>query len=627
MWQLVRKELRSMLPFLTLAMLLPFLSFVFELATDPVHVRPFATTYTDYVTPASEGAAIVLLFALALTSGLLVREHDDGTMEFLDSLPVSRTRVFLVKVAMALFVMTVFTGLDMSTTVFLHAVSRNSLDDDFHLRFLAQAACLRTAQVVVFLSIGLALSFLRRFGWLLAGLLVWLFLLVQQFAPGIQILNVLSLVEPHFVGSRLLIPYRPLAVQLGIAAVLLLTSYGLFLGTGDRLIRGYRKLAENRAGAALLVLAGILVVVVGGSLFVYAALASQADQADRTETGVKVTYPSWDTATSQTRWYRFVYPANLSGRAANLVARADETHDKVRTFFSAEPGEPIVVDAASLLPRHAGVAFWDTIRLNLSGSDDDATLQSILGHETTHVFLERLSDRRLSEQFNSTRFFHEGVATYVEYHLFEPRAGLAGSRSVAAVMRSRDEVDVRELVDSQLLSGRRDTNLVYPLGEVFVAALVERYGSDAVGKVARALVRDDAPRGLVGQELWRDTLQSCGYNFDDVLDQFYAILDEEVQKNSEWIASIPRLRSEWKPNARRFEVSVQPAWVPDWDVVCRLRPRLDSPDSQYVAAPEIGGTFVVQQRDFPGPTVWYQVGLRDKTGREIWEPWLEVATE
>src|SRR5215813_6931569 len=123
------------------------------------------------------------------------------------------------------------------------------------------------------------------------------------------------------------------------------------------------------------------------------------------------------------------------------MARADEVHESVRKFLGASPDDTkIVVDMGGAAPHDAGNAYWKTIRMNLAASDNADRLAAVLGHETTHVYADRMSDTRLTSDFNSTRFFHEGLATYVENRLFGSDETVRPKRIVAAVMRSRHEV-------------------------------------------------------------------------------------------------------------------------------------------------------------------------------------------
>ncbi len=620
-----RKELRSMLPFLSLAVVIPGLGMAYELFAGFPNMKPWAQTYQDYVVSPEAGSMVISLFVLALASGLLVREHDEGTMEFLDSLPVSRTRVFAVKITMAMLVILLLTVLDASTTLVLQALSRTSVDGSFHLKFWLTAVAMRLSQAFVLLSLGAACSFLRRFGWLLMGVLVWAYLFVHEVVPGVAVLNVFALADPQLEGEEWIIPRRLLLVQLSLGAVLMSMAYILFLGWGDVLMRAFRKLARSRVGNGFLLSGSLAVGIIGISLF-YQVMKDQADSDEGGDPGeVTIEYPSWSTSRARSRHYEFIYPTNMTGRALTLLAEADPVFGKVQQFFEAEEGEPVVVDATSTLPRHAGLAYWEKIRLNLAASEERSMLQSVLGHETAHVFLERLSDSRLSEQFNSTRLFHEGVATYAEYALFPAGRDVAESRRVAAVMRDRDEVHIEELVDNSLLVARRDSNLVYPLGELFVAELANRHGQAAIGKIARALAREDAPEGLAGLELWRDVFQACGYNFERVLDGFYQRLDQEVERHRQFIDHVPRPRAAVESDEDFVRVRVIWKAAEGWQTVCRFRRQEDDPERFYFGGvPEEKDTFLAWRGDFPDAEVWYQVGVSHADGTTICEPWARI---
>lgn len=627
MLSLCRKELRSILPFLALVTFVGLMGLVYELWTGPPNRMPLAKSYQEYVVSSKEGQIVIFLVTFALASGLLVREYDEGTMEFLDSLPVSRTRVFCVKVTAACFVLLVLILADISVAVVLHALSRTSLDRSFHVPVLATAAMLRFCQLFVVLALGLALSFLRRFGWLVAALLFWFYILLHEYVPQMAIFDLFALTQPRFEGQRWIVPRQQLAVQLALAVVFLAVAYGLFLGWGDQLIRGFQSLIRTRWGNGVLLTGAISVgILVSGLVVRYMVKEYGDDPAD--ESDVTITYPSWNTSRLHTDHYLFIYPTNLSARARELATRADAVFETVGTFLEAESMDSILVDAASLLPRHAGLAYWDKIRLDLSSSDDIETLRSILGHETTHVVLDRVSDARLQEQLNSTRFFHEGVASYVEYHLFESEQPVDVLRSVAAVMHERGEVKFAELVDNEELCARRDTNLVYPLGEVFVEALISRYGRAAVPRIVRALVRDDAPDHLRGLDLWRDVFQASGYNLDDVLDEFFAMLDAEVVRHRRLIDRLPRMRGAFDQDNDWVYVQILGEPIEGWSPVCRFRQAVDSADRFYFAGLCNEPRLFYQNRDlFRGASVWYQLGLSDGKGRVIYEPWLEVTLD
>jgi ABC-type transport system involved in multi-copper enzyme maturation permease subunit len=567
----------------------------------------------------------VLVFALA--SGLLVREFDEDTMEFLDSLPVSRSRLFFVKVSVALSVLMLFVVLNVGTGVLLHALSRNSLDRSFHVSLLATAVALRGCQLFVLFSLGMALSFLRRFGWLVMALLFWGYILLHERIPSIAVFDLFALTEPHFEGDHWIVPRKMLATQMTLGVVSLAIAYGLFLGAGDRILRGFKQLTRSRLGNAWMLTGAVVLAVVSTSLCFYLMNERYGDD-EADENGVTVVFPSWSTSRSRSEHYEFIYPTNMAAGARRLIDDADSIEETVRRFFAADSGNPIVVDATTRMQRHAGLAYWDKIRFDLSTTDDYETLKAILGHETCHVFLERLSDSRLAEKMNTTRFFHEGVASYVEYHLFNPQQGVDTLHSVAAVMHSRDEVDFTEMTDSDLLTARRDTDLVYPLGEIFVEACVERYGEPSIGNIVRALVRQDAPKGLSGQEFWRDVFQACNYSLDDVVDEFFAILDADVEEYRELIDTLPRLRGAFSYDDVSVYVIVQGESLEGWEPICRFRQAADTSAHQYLSGDRVGDDFFFEDRSsFPGSSLWYQLGLKDGKGRQIYEPWLRVTLD
>jgi hypothetical protein len=449
--------------------------------------------------------------------------------------------------------------------------------------------------------------------------------LVHRFFPAVAVLNVLELATPRFEGQRWLLPADLLKVQLPLAAALMAVAYFVFVGAGDRLIRVYNKLASSRAGAAALITTGTVAGILLFAAVVYVAIR-EGDRPGDDE--VRAEYASWTTAHAQSKFFSFVYPSNLADRARTTIARADEVHEAVRQFLEAAPGGTrIAVDMTGAAPRHAGNAYWNTIRMNLSDIEESGTRLAVLGHETTHVYVDRLSDSRLTDTFNSTRFFHEGLASYLEHRLFGSAETVRQQRSVAAVMRDRREVVFEEMVDDAMLRRKRDTTLVYPLGEVFVAVLVDRYGDSAPGRLLRAFARKDQPRELQFMELWRDAFQSAGFSLEQTIDAFFARLDQLAAEHREFIASVPRPRG--AIHSDDGWIGVEPVWTPaeDWLVICRFRQFADSAESDYLEPDRVDddGVFWIRRDSLPAATFWFQIGVFEVGGeRVIWEPWQET---
>jgi len=622
---LFRKELKSIRPFLALILFLISVSIFFELTTEQPDFRPMALIADEYILFSediyfSSFVSFILVFTLSLR--LLIHERDEGTQEFLDSLPVSRTRIFCTKILIAQGILFLLPLSNVVIVLILHALSINSLDPSFHFQIHLTYLFLSFCQFTVFLSIGLALSFLRRFAWVFMGLLIWGYIYVIERAPGVGVLDIFSLTASNFEGQRWILPASQLIVQLPLALVLILIAYLLYLGAGDRISRIYEAMPKSIIGSALLITAGIGVFALGSALIIRSLDQQPVSEYD--EEGIA--YPEWKTSRTRTARYVFTFPSDSETLVHSLIPDADAIHDRVLAFLQGDFEDPIAGELTYTSGYHAGLAYWEKIRVNLSQNRDKETFSAILGHETAHVYIDKISKKRMSETFNSTRFFHEGLATYLEYRFFRPPEKIHSLRSVAAVTLYRDDVDFRDLVNDGTLQRTKDKDLVYPLGEIFVSALVAVYSDEAPGKILRAFARDDAPRDLEGMTLWQDVFQFCGYNLDDAIDAFYARLDESVDRYRDFVEEVPRLNAALEADDKYFSVRVIGDPGPGWRILCRFRRKGDTPDRHYIYGREDeSGTFRVLRALFPGPTFWYQVGIKEAdSGAVIYERWIEV---
>ena len=622
MRSLLHKEFRSLLPFLALVLFFASLNWVFLFLAEFPDQYPLSRLLEEESRTSTQVVYFIMAFALA--AGLLVRERDEGTLSFLDGLPVSRARIFFCKAGLALAVLWVLPLCDFVFNTIVHALSRTSLESRLRADLLLTAAALDAAACLVFLAVGLALSFLQRFSLLVMGLLCWVYVLLKETGvPFVSLFNIFTLGAPVFEGQNWLVPWTKLAAQLGLAIVCGATAFVAFQFSGDAAARLASRAGGWRGRALIGGVTTVLVVGVWFGLVVYWG------QKSGMASGPRVTYAAWSIARANTERYQLLYPENRSASVRSLLESADAVEAKVRSFLGASPLDPIVVDLTSVQPRHAGLAYWSKVRMNLPFSEsrqDAEELRPVLAHETTHVFINHLAGERLNDQFASTRFFHEGLASYVEYSLFRPTNDLASLRRVAAVMRARDEVKLEELLEDEKLSLKRDRDLVYPLGEVVVAALVQRYGTTAPGQVLRAFARTNAPKNLAGFALWQDTFQACGFNLSDVTDGFFAELDRLVIEHRQFIDSLPRLRGTVDQNRNRLKVRVSYDGTALGTVVCRFRPRSDTEERfiEFAYASE-GKDFQVEASDYSERSFWYQLGWTvEGASQPIYEPWVEV---
>jgi len=618
---LLRKELRSALPLLALVLFFASMDWVFLLLTENPHQFPLSKALNAENRTETQVSTFIVAIALAL--GLLVRERDEGTLTFLDGLPVSRSKIFLAKVAVALGVLWLLPLADFLFNVTVHALSHTSLNAKMPWRLLLTAAALDSAACVIYLFLGLALSFLRRFALLVLGLLFWAWVLLREMeAPLAQWCNILSLGDPVFAGQRWLVPWPKLGVQLALAVLCAGIAFVAFRLTGDYAQRLVERATRGRS-AWLAGLTTALIIAVWIGLMGYWSAHSEDTSRPR------VRYASWSVARANTAHYQFLYPENRGTFVGELVQRADAVEAKVREFLDAPLLGRVVVDMVGQSRRHAGQAYWKKVHLNLpvgTTSADADELLAVLGHETTHVYIDHLSASRLGEQFESTRFFHEGLASYVEYHLFRPAERLLPLRREAAVVRARDEVKLEELFDDAQLTLKRDRDLVYPLGEVFATALVKRHGATAPGKVLKAFGRTNAPKDLKGFALWQDTFQACGYNLPDVTDEFFAELDRAVTEHRAFIDSLPRLRGTVTQSGGLIVVKASHDGRAPGQIVCRFRPRGDTEDRFYeVGYADAGNAVRTSRARYVDRSFWYQLGWVVKDASQpIYGEWVEV---
>jgi hypothetical protein len=273
--------------------------------------------------------------------------------------------------------------------------------------------------------------------------------------------------------------------------------------------------------------------------------------------------------------------------------------------------------------HHLGTAYWNKLKLNLASHEDLPSLRQTLGHETTHVILESLSDNQLRENFDSTRFFHEGVATYVERRFFSDE-DLEDQRLGAALLKERGDANFDRLIDNDKLRAEHDTYLAYELGEVFAAAVARRFGDDAIGNLARTFADKRHSEGLDGVVLWRSIFQASGYSLNEAVDEYYKLLDEAQELHKETIADLPVLRP---------VVGVDNVWIwvqtdqspPDgWEIVVRFRPSSSASDDEYWIETLTEGHGYADRQLFVGRVAWYQIGYRKPDKMPMFQPWQKV---
>jgi hypothetical protein len=565
-----------------------------------------------------------MLFSLLLGAGLLVQESEQRTLLFLDGLPVSRSRIFAMKALAAFLIISLVPLLDVISDLAFSAISRTSIDPPFAWNFMAAELGLQMLAGAFLVGLALLVSFTRAWFALITGLLMLGFLwLRQRGVHWLACFDTYALLGPAWVKSKVLVPWPQVAGHIGGV----IGSFGLawiaFLSLGDRTQYALDRLGRLRWLGALGVGARWIAPVAW-----IAALVMLAKNSDAPGVGSDAPLGESAFAHRETRRYDFLYRTAQAKAAKPIMDIADGIYDQVAKYLGASPGSSrVVVDLASAVMTHAaGQTNWTKIRMPLEIEPSLEEQRIILGHETTHVFIEQLSDVRFNSHFNECRCFHEGLATAVELQLFSTDAARTLTRRAIAGAWSRGKVPLELLMNDSELGKKREPNLAYPLGEAFAQAISDTHGREAPARVLRAFARQSPLSGQSGAELWRDAMQTAGVSFDRVAAAYEVSCADAVRRDSGFVNALPQLHATVR--VRGGDIVVQPIFqgVPPGRIVCFTM------DDDPVAPQFSGlvrhkdGTFTWPVSRHTGPVFRYLLGWQTTGTRlPVFEPWA-VAT-
>ncbi len=618
---LLRKELRGQWPFLFLGVALLVIE-VLEMAAEQWDQKRLSSTFYEF------NAFFLFQFfvAFAVGTGLLIREIDDGTLAFLDGLPLTRARAFAAKMLTATLVLLCYPLGHLVLICGLHLSARESLDHDLHLPLIVATIAPIVLITAVGLTVGLLLGFLRSAAWMALALLAIALKLACTAWPRFSALNPPEALMISLVGAHLKVSAEGIAAQSGLAMAAGLSAFWLFRRAGaDR--QRLRLVLSRPLISAAVTMATISTLFTAIYLYEKSQRAEGARQLSQADPGTARFIPAAP-GHAQTLHFTFSYPAQSSESAQRLLLHADEVFNDVANQLHIEGGPPIDVDLSGSQANTEGTAFFDRIRMYPAG---DAPL-SVLAHETTHVFAERLAGGKDERELSKMLAFNEGLAHWVEQTLATKSGVSATDRLQAAIVSSRHLVSARQLTDMDALARDVDRNLVYPLGAAVVDALVRRYGADAPKMVLLTIGRPDFPRDLQGYPLWQAAFQLSGFDLNLVFDDYARLLKGWELEAAASIGDLPRPRGSLVRSDDQVGVAVRlDAELPEgWKAVVRFRPRDDSPLRDYVTRSVRDGVAWQPIDDIANERVCFQPGVGTKT-IVMYEVWtclpLDSATE
>ena len=619
---LMRKELRSLRPFV-LVVLVVLLADVIDALLMADGARGFALRLAAL---SDELAVVQILLGFAVGSSLLVREIDDGTLQFLDALPLDRRAIFTAKIGAATLVLLMVPVGQLLLQTALHLATRSSLDGAAHPALLLTMLGLCMLLAAVALSAGLLLGFLRNVAWLLLALCAIGVKLLEETMPALAAaLNPVNLLTLRFTGNTWQLPMATIWTQLGLLLLCGGGAYAMFVRAGRVRVRQHGFATSRRwwvsAGVAVLAAA----VLGGVAMLVERSRSDRDNGADNPHVGVDFTPIA--SAQASTRHYSFSYPALSSARAGAVIAGADRTFDAVAALLRAPAGAPIDVDLSGTTRNHLGTAYFDRIRMQVGGEQALATL----AHETTHVLARRLAGGEQAEVLDNMMVFNEGLAEWVEQSVTAHAGVSARDERAAAIVSARRLVTPRLLTDQDAFASAVDGNLKYPLGAILVDCLVRRYGPAAPSTLLLALASKDFPRDLKGYTLWQTAFQLSHFDLDLVLDDHARRLKQLEATYAAQIARLPRPRGslvEQAGNADsgyavglRFDLALPPGAT----ALVRLRPGTSGDLARYrisLAPALAAGTYLAPVPDqmITAGQICFQPGVMVEQ-LTIYEPW------
>lgn len=680
---IIRKEFRGTLAYFILLLFLIAMGIVHQLLTEPLDqwsaLKPLQERDNDGLVAAIVTACI----ALPLAWRLFASEADNKTIEFLDALPVSRTRVFFAKLIVALLVINIPDALSYAWTLMVGALAKTSLQTGAYVFIIAQEAFRDLVFNFFILGLAFLFSFFRGFGWLFFPLLFISVRWIKPWMPGLSLLLPDAVFAERYEGEVMVLPYRSFVACTAVALLAYVLSWRLFCGRGTDILTKARALGR-RGSVRLLFGVGIAIAVVVGAVIsarerMNTQQAKQATDDDAARRLAQVEFEDFGLAEARTKYYVIHYPESLRDTGRALVARADEAHDFIRTRLDAAPShDPIQVDGTAPL-AHAGrlgQTVGASIGLDLKASPDPLL---VLAHETAHFYAEALAHQRLAAHGNATRFFHEGLALHLANAFLLAHGGLRAANANNSTASSKTNSDGRirttapigweielawldrfqatrldEVMNASAYTQRYGEEAIYAVGQVFVESLVELDGPNALPAVLKAFGRDNAPNNLEGEALFRDAFQAAHLSYDAVASRtqlrvaafakrYKHLLDAlpalsgSIEADDQFVRLRPHLPSDGADGSDGFNAldtrdACDACDHPEgrtFHVIARFRPSDEAKGDELYAGQFEGGTYRIARSIFPSNTVSFQLGVRVALDSQpsviLWTPWTTLS--
>ncbi len=520
MIRLILCQLKQLLPFVLLWVTLIVMFYGLEIASTRIDELSYLDWCSDYCNVGSDFNLVlftIFLYMLAAYS-LFPREFDEGTIDFVRSLPVSRGQIFIAKVfaAWLLICLLIFAESLLHSALLLF--NTQSITGTKHwsndLLFLVRN-CLFAFVIV---SHGVFISWFRTVGLILYSAyligLIWLEQVLGFSGPY----NLFRFFNNEYDGSKLLLDWPVIALQIVVALLLLGISYLLWTRTDSR----PRAPGTGRFARILPALMSIAAFILVASTL--AALVIKAGSDNSRGNIQKLT----------SNHYQFAYKQTDEPRMLELRQYADDDYQALIELLGMQTTPYIHADMTSQSNHALGVASYKKIRMVLSaGESVNPVYRRVLSHETAHVMQTIESDRKLGAAGNSVGFFIEGMAQYTSFKLVPDNLTRTTNWAISSVAWDRFNITFDTLANRQAFEAQYDPELLYGIGDIWVDAMVRVCGEASLGDFLRSNARKDTPGNLSGSAYWRHHLNQIGCGLEQVNHSWRQQMQEIVDNRKE----------------------------------------------------------------------------------------------
>lgn len=539
-------------------------------------------------TGGGEGGLVVFLLAFVCGHGALGPEFTGRHIEFLDGLPVRRGTVYVAKLIAAWLPSVGMLGLSLTIDLVASWWSPGAPGASPYMGILALHALMLIAAWSGF-TIGLLLSWFGRLAWgvvllglIMSGVFSVLIAPMRPYVPGFGTFGSLT-----FVSREMTHPVGPIVFWIVIGWVQAALAGILFIGPGERLTlrgsmgTGLVRWATIGCGSLFI---GLFAVLSALGLLIRASDLLRPIEVESTE------------------HFRLLFHAEHG----DAVRAATEDVEALSTSIGEMVGnpEPVVMDLEFLgaQANHAGLFTGGKIRLQQDAARD------VVAHELVHAHAFAVSGPAAWHQKEHTRFFDEGLASWVTAVLVdEPTVPPA-----AAAIHQVDPVMFDLLVEDARWTAERDMAAAYPLGVVFLEAL-DGHGGVETRRCTLEQIAEAGRQDIAGLALWVGIGQRCGFDLDAVVRDFETLLEEAADD----LPPLPALEA--RLDGR--ELVVVDREGRGFQVVCRFRSSVQQDVTQYEHVWTKDGRCALPMLQLSEPTFDYQVGFQF-AGETVFDAWV-----